>query len=268
MPRMSIRVSVAQFGATVDKVKNLSAVQALISEAGEAGAELIVLPENSMYSNPDATADISAERESLDGPFAAGVAQSAKEHNIAVIVGMTEVLDHSHKAFNTVVAFGPDGERTGIYRKVHLYDAFGYKESDRVQAAEFDPLTIKLGDLTFGIMTCYDLRFPEISRALIDAGSDVLVVPAAWVVGPAKEDHWITLCRARAIENTAYAIVSGQTGPNCAGQSMVIDPMGVVAASAGEAPGIAVTTISRERIESVRLKNPSLVNRRFSVAPI
>jgi predicted amidohydrolase len=268
MPRMSIRVSVAQFGATVDKVKNLAQVQNLISEAGEEGAELVVLPENSMYSNPDATADISAERESLDGPFACAVAQSAKGHNIAVIVGMTEVLDDSHKAFNTVVAFGPDGERIGIYRKVHLYDAFGYKESDRVQAANFDPLTIELGGLTFGIMTCYDLRFPELSRALIDAGSDVLVIPAAWVVGPAKEDHWITLSRARAIENTAYAIVCGQTGPDCTGQSMVIDPMGVVAASAGEAPGVAVTTISRERIESVRLKNPSLANRRFSVAPI
>jgi predicted amidohydrolase len=265
---MSIRVSVAQFGATVDKVKNLAQVQTLISEAGEEGAELVVLPENSMYSNPDTTADISAERESLDGPFACAVAQSAKEHNIAVIVGMTEVLDDSHKAFNTVVAFGPDGERIGIYRKVHLYDAFGYKESDRVQAADFDPLTIELGGLTFGIMTCYDLRFPELSRALIDAGTDVLVIPAAWVVGPAKEDHWITLSRARAIENTAYAIVCGQTGPDCTGQSMVIDPMGVVAASAGEAPGVAVTTISRERIESVRLKNPSLANRRFSVAPI
>jgi deaminated glutathione amidase len=268
MPRMSIRVSVAQFGATVDKVKNLSQVQCLISEAGKAGAELVVLPENSMYSNPDATADISAERESLDGAFVSGVAQSAKEHNIAVIVGMTEVLDDSHKAFNTVVAIGPDGERIGIYRKVHLYDAFGYKESDRVQAANFDPLTISLGGLTFGIMTCYDLRFPELSRALIDAGSDVLVIPAAWVVGPSKEDHWITLSRARAIENTAYAIVSGQTGPDCTGQSMVIDPMGVVTASAGEAPGIAVTTIARERIESVRLKNPSLANRRFSVVPI
>ena len=262
---MSVKVSVAQFGATVDKAENLAEVVRLIEEAATSGAELVVLPENSMYSNPDVDADTSSEREPLDGPFVTAVAAAAKEHNIAVVVGMTEVLEGTDKASNTVVAIGSAGEQLGVYRKVHLYDAFGYKESNRVRPAGFEPLTFKLEDLTFGVMTCYDVRFPEIARALVDTGADVLVLPAAWAAGPAKEDHWTTLSRARAIENTAYAMVAGQSGPHCTGQSMVIDPMGVVVASAGEAPGVAVTAISSERVEAVRLKNPSLANRRFGV---
>jgi predicted amidohydrolase len=264
---MSLKVSVAQFSATIDKQQNLAEVMRLISEAATAGAQLVVLPENAMYSNPDATADTSAAREPLDGPFASALMGAAKEHHIAVVAGMTEVLEGTNKASNTVVAVGDDGLLMGVYRKVHLYDAFGYKESERVQPADFVPLTFKLEDLTFGVMTCYDLRFPEMSRALIDAGADVLVIPAAWVAGPAKEDHWITLSRARAIENTAYAVVAGQSGPHCTGQSMIIDPMGVVVASAGEVPGIGLTTLTGDRIDEVRLKNPSLANRRFVVAP-
>ena len=265
---MSLNVSVAQFGATTDKQQNLSEAQRLIGQAAKAGAQLVVLPENAMYSNPDPTADISSERETLDGVFVTTLMRAAKESRITVVAGMTEVLDGTSKASNTVVAIGEDGLLIGVYRKVHLYDAFGYRESDRVQASDFMPLTFKLEELTFGVMTCYDLRFPEMSRALIDAGADVLVIPAAWAAGPAKEDHWTTLSRARAIENTAYAVVAGQSGPHCTGQSMVIDPMGVVAASAGEAPGIAVTPISGERIDEVRAKNPSLTNRRFTVAPV
>lgn len=262
---MPLKVAVAQFSPTVDKERNRAEVQRLIVESANDGAELIVLPEYAMYYNSDATADTSAERESLDGPFVTAVSESAAQSGICVVVGMTEVVPDSPKGSNTVVAVGPTGELIGLYRKVHLYDAFGHKESDRVQAAAFEPLVFKLNDLNFGVMTCYDIRFPEMSRALIDAGADVLVVPAAWAAGPVKEDHWVTLARARAIENTAYALVSGQTGPHCTGQSMIIDPMGTVVASAGEAPGVAAARISSERLAAVRLTNPSLTNRRFKV---
>jgi predicted amidohydrolase len=262
---MSVKVAVAQFGATVDKVENRTHVQRLIAEASDEGASLVVLPENAMYANPDVTADTSAEWEPLDGLFVSAVQESARQHDIGVVVGMTEVLEGSAKASNTVVVVRADGAVEGVYRKVHLYDAFGYKESDRVQAAPYEPLVFKLGGLAFGVMTCYDMRFPEMARALVDAGANALIVPAAWAVGPAKEDHWVTLARARAIENTVYALVSGQSGPLCTGQSMVIDPMGVVVASAGEAPGVAGTTISADRLEAVRAKNPSLANRRFRI---
>ncbi|MEU7834437.1 MULTISPECIES: carbon-nitrogen hydrolase family protein [unclassified Nonomuraea] len=281
-------VTVGQFGATTDKSANLEAATALIEQAAAQGSQLIVLPENAMYSNSDVTADIVSETEPLDGPFATTIRALAKKHGIAVVAGMTEApaggsgmaegqtggpgaTEASAGGFgkpsNTVIAVDSGGDLVGVYRKVHLYDAFGYRESDRVQAHKPEPLIFTLGDLTFGVMTCYDLRFPEMARFLVDAGAEALVVPAAWVAGPAKEDHWITLARARAIENTAYVIACGQTGPTCTGHSAVVDPMGQIAASAGEAPGVASAVIGAERVKTVRAKNPSLTNRRFEVVP-
>ncbi|MEV0346191.1 carbon-nitrogen hydrolase family protein [Nonomuraea sp. NPDC050680] len=271
-------VTVGQFGATTDKSANLEAATALIEQAAAQGSQLIVLPENAMYSNSDVTADIVSETEPLDGRFATTIGALAKKHGIAVVAGMTEApaggsgvtereTGGSGKPSNTVIAVNSGGDLVGVYRKVHLYDAFGYRESDRVQAHKPEPLIFTLGDLTFGVMTCYDLRFPEMARFLVDAGAEVLVVPAAWVAGPAKEDHWITLARARAIENTAYVIACGQTGPTCTGHSCVVDPMGQIAASAGEAPGVASAVIEAERVKTVRAKNPSLTNRRFDVVP-
>ncbi|GAA2440595.1 carbon-nitrogen hydrolase family protein [Actinomadura vinacea] len=263
---MSIRIGVAQFGATTDKQANLATATELIERAAADGLELVVVPENAMYSNPDPNADISGAVETLDGPFVTGVREAAKRLGIAVVAGMTERLQDDHRASNTVIAADARGELVGVYRKVHLYDAFGYRESDRIRPADFAPLTFELGGLTFGVMTCYDLRFPEMARLLVDAGANAIVVPAAWAVGPSKEDHWTTLARARAIENTSYLVVSGQTGPRCTGQSMIIDPMGVIVASAGEAPGIASGVVSADRVDQVCAKNPSLANRRFSVS--
>jgi predicted amidohydrolase len=112
-------------------------------------------------------------------------------------------------------------------------------------------------------MTCYDLRFPEFARMLIDVGADVLAVPAAWVRGPLKEDHWVTLLRARAIENTAYVIGAAQTGSHYCGRSMIIDPMGVIVASLGDEEGVATGEARAERVADVRRRNPSLANRRL-----
>lgn len=264
---MSIRVATAQFGADVDKAVNRAKAQELIEQAAADGAELVVLPENAMYSNPDPAADISGAVETLDGPFVSAVRDAAKRHGIAVVAGMTETLEDDPRSSNTVIATDASGELTGAYRKVHLYDAFGFKESDRIRPADFKPLTFSLGGLTFGVMTCYDIRFPEISRLLVDAGADVLLVPAAWAVGPAKEDHWTTLARARAIENTTYVVTAGQTAPRCTGHSVIIDPMGTVVAAAGEMPGVASAVLTADRLNEVRTKNPSLTNRRFAVTP-
>jgi predicted amidohydrolase len=264
---VGITVGVAQFGATTDRAANRENVAKLVEHAASGGAELVVLPENSMYSHPDSAADISSEREDLDGEFGTLISKLAAQHRVTVVAGMTEINEANGKGLNTVLAVGNDGSRIGVYRKVHLYDAFGYKESDRVQAADFEPLTFEMAGLTFGVMTCYDLRFPEIARALVDAGANTIVVPAAWAVGPGKEDHWTTLLRARAIENTVHVIAAGQTAPHCTGLSMVIDPMGIVVANAGEVEGVASAHIDSERVNAVRAKNPSLANRRFSVSP-
>lgn len=260
--------AVAQFSATVDKDANLETVGRLVEQAAERGAALVVLPENSMYSNPDPTADVTAETEAVDGRFGSAVAALASKHTIAVVAGMTERPSATgDRATNAVLAVDAQGRSLGVYRKVHLYDAFGYRESDRIQPHRPQPLTFELDGLTFGVMTCYDLRFPEMTRFLVDAGAEAIIVPAAWVAGPVKEDHWLTLCRARAIENTAYVLASGQTGPICIGQSAIIDPMGQLVAGAGEAPGIAGGSIEAARVQAVRDRNPSLANRKFDVVP-
>jgi deaminated glutathione amidase len=265
---MTVSVAVAQFTSGLDKVENLKLVREAITTAADAGAQLVITPEYGMYYDPKGVGTDPRYPEPLDGPFLTGIREAARTVGVTTVVGMAETVDGDTRAYNTLAAVGSDGELIGVYRKVHLYDAFGYAESDKVVPAEIaEPLTFDLGDLRFGAMTCYDVRFPEMARTLVDAGATAIVLPAAWAVGPAKEDHWATLIRARAIENTCFMLAAGQTGPRCAAQSMIVDPMGTVVASAGERPGFALTSIGLDRVEQVRMANPSLANRRFRVTP-
>jgi predicted amidohydrolase len=265
---MTVPVAVAQFATGLDKTENLKLVREAITTAADAGAQLVITPENGMYNDPTNVGTDAGYPEPLDGPFLTGIRDTARAAGVTAVVGMAESVEGDARAYNTLAVVGPDGALIGVYRKVHLYDAFGYAESDKVIPAEVtDPLTFDLGDLRFGAMTCYDLRFPEMARTLVDAGATAIVLPAAWASGPAKEDHWVTLVRARAIENTCFVLASGQTGPRCTAQSMIIDPMGTVVASAGEQPGFALTSIGLDRVEQVRTVNPSLANRRFRVTP-
>lgn len=265
---MTIRVAAAQLTAGLDKDTNLKVVRDAVCEAAEGGAELVLTPENSMYTDPAKENDDRSYPEPLDGRFVTSLREHARDAGIAVVAGMTEALAGDQRPSNTLVAIDRTGELIGVYRKVHLYDAFGYRESDDVCPAPItDPLVFDLGHIRFGAMTCYDVRFPESARMLADAEATALLVPAAWVAGPAKEDHWLTLLRARAIENTAYVVAADQAGPYCAGQSRIVDPMGTEVAGVGEEVGIAAATLDPARVDAVRRKNPSLTNRRFRVVP-
>lgn len=264
----TFELTVAQFGATIDPAVNLENALKLIAEAAAEGTDLLVLPENSMYSDPHKERPGEKYSEPLDGNFVTALKQAAKQHGVHVLAGFTETTD-GDRPYNTLVHLTPEGELENVYRKVHLYDAFGYKESDTVCPATAEALVFEVNGVKVGAATCYDLRFPEISRYLVDHGAEVIVLPAAWVVGPLKEYHWETLIRARAIENTVYFAGCGQTGPDCTGSSMIVDPMGVSIASAGEAAmSLASAKIDTDRIAKVRASNPSLANRRFSVSPL
>ncbi|WP_020672930.1 carbon-nitrogen hydrolase family protein [Amycolatopsis nigrescens] len=265
---MTLTVAVAQFAAALDKQENLKLVREGIRVGADRGARLVVTPEYGMYNDATRSSSDRSYPEPLDGPWLNAVRETVRELGVHAVVGIAESLPGESRNANTVVALDASGEIAGVYRKIHLYDAFGFRESDTVLPADIvEPLIFDLGDLRFGVLTCYDLRFPESARVLVDAGANALVLPAAWVVGPAKEDHWSTLVRARAIENTSYVLAAGQTGPHCAGQSMIVDPMGVTLASAGEAPGVALAELTESRLESVRERNPSLRHRRFKVVP-
>ncbi len=279
-----VQVAVAQFAPGVNKDENLAAIGGLAAEAAGRGAKVVVFPEFAMFTAPKLNGRFVDSAEPLDGPFTTGLGALARRYGVHLVAGVNERLDdpgrppapaHRESAdelrpaprfSNTLVAVGPGGGIVAEYRKLHLYDAFGYEESALVRPGDIgEPETFAVDGVTFGMQTCYDVRFPEVTRRIVDAGADVLALPAAWVPGPLKEDHWRTLVRARAIENTVYVAAAGQCAPMGAGNSMIADPMGVVAAGLGEDPGVVSGEVSAERIAAVRAKNPALALRRFTV---
>jgi predicted amidohydrolase len=187
---------------------------------------------------------------------------------VTVLAGMFEVADGRH-VFNTVVAVGPGGELAGSYRKQHLFDALGWMESDRLLAGSpGDGLVLPVGDLTVGVMTCYDVRFPELARFLVDEGAQLLAIPSAWVAGEHKLEQWRALTTARAIENVCYVAGAVQTPPTYTGGSRVVDPWGVeIAAVEPATEGVAVADVSTEKVAECRQRMPSLANRRWRVSP-
>ena len=259
-------LAVAQFAPGADRDANLTTMRGLAETAAHRGATLIVFPEYSSYFTPTMGPDWMAAAEPVDGPFALGLAAIAAEFGLTVVAGMLESV--GDKASNTVIAVASDGIRLASYRKLHLYDAFGSKESDWiVPGAHGTPETFAWGGFTVGLQICYDVRFPEVTRTLVDAGADLVLVPAEWVRGPLKEFHWRTLLTARAIENTIYIAAADHAPPIGAGNSMVLDPMGVELATIGEATDVAIAWPDPLRIASVRQANPALRLRRFGTTP-
>lgn len=257
-----MRTSVVQFAAGTDLAVNLEAITRLVGRASVAGAELVVLPEAAMHDFGPSDMPLGPVAQPLDGPFIDAVSDLAKGNGVTIVVGMFETSPDPQRPFNTVVVVGGGRGLLASYRKAHLYDSFGYRESERLLAGDSAPVVVEVGERKVGLMTCYDLRFPEHSRTLVDAAADTLVVPAAWVRGALKEDHWTTLLRARAIENTAYVVGAGQCGDHYVGCSMLVDPMGVAVARLGDEEGVATADLSAERLAEVRRHNPSLANRR------
>ncbi|NOV97506.1 carbon-nitrogen hydrolase family protein [Isoptericola halotolerans] len=267
------RVTVAQVAVADDHEANRYLVADAFGAAAKVGADLLVLPE---YASGYHRHGVGIEHaEPLDGPFVTALRALAERHGVAVVAGTTlpgggSGADHGpHRAVNAVVAVGADGGLVGVYRKVHLYDAFGTRESDRLEPgpADAEPLTIRVGDLTFGVITCYDLRFPESARRVVDAGADVLLVPAAWVAGPLKAEHWRALLVARAIENTAVVMGVGMAGKGVTGRSLLAGPDGVVGLELDERPQYRTVDLDAAELAAVRRANPSLANRRYTVVP-
>lgn len=262
-----LAVAVAQFAPVDDPRANLDSIRALTEKAQARGARLIVFPEYSAFFTPGLGPASVAAGEPLDGPFVTGLAELASQHDVWLVAGMLETA-MSDRVHNTVVALDPSGELAAVYRKLHLYDAFGQKESDWVVPGDHtDPPVFELDGITVGLQTCYDVRFPEVTRRLADAGAELVLIPSEWVRGPLKEHHWRTLVTARALENTVYVAAPDQAPPIGAGNSMIVDPMGVELATVGENTEVALAWVSRERLAKVREVNPALRLRRFRVEP-
>ncbi|MGX5681470.1 carbon-nitrogen hydrolase family protein [Schumannella luteola] len=259
-------VAVAQFAPGADREENLRSIRSLVGDAVSRGATLVVLPEYSSYFTPEMGPDWLEAAEALDGPFVVGLASVAREFGIHLVAGMLQSTAEERFS-NTLVALDPAGEIVATYRKIHLYDAFGQRESEWVVPGPIaPPETFEWEGLTVGLQTCYDVRFPEVTRRLVDAGAELVLIPSEWVRGPLKEHHWRTLVTARALENTVFVAAADHAPPIGVGTSMVVDPMGVELVTIGEQTAVAVAEVSRERIAAVREVNPALSLRRFSVS--
>lgn len=264
-----MRVAVCQLNSTDDRAANLAEARRLLERAAAAGADFAVLPEFVDYLGRRAG---EPEPETVDGEFASFFSRAARELDLNVLAGsFRERAGDGERAHNTSLVFDRTGTRVAAYRKIHLYDVeipgrVSYHESKTI--APGDALVVAdVEGVPVGLSICYDLRFPELYRALAVAGARVLVVPAAFMAHTGR-DHWEVLLRARAIENQCYVVAAGQIGDHepgrtCFGRSMVIDPWGTVLAQAPDTPGVVVADLDLGRVESVRAELPSLANRRL-----
>ena len=263
--------AVGQFTSVADVRANVHTIEALAQEAADSRAGLIVFPEAAMYDWQASGADLAAVADSHGQYFEEELSRIAAAYKITIVAGAF-VSDGARKPLNRLIAVGADGQLAGKYDKLHLYDAFSFRESDKVQAgAVHDDMSelciIPVGPFKVGLLNCYDLRFPEMARALVNAGADMLVVSSAWVAGSYKELHWELLLRARAVENTCYLLGASQPPPASVGLSMIIDPLGLVAGTCAETEGIVVSRLLQSRLAEVRAIVPSLEHQRYAVVP-
>lgn len=268
-----MRVALAQIISGRDTSENLALLRDFASRAKAGGAELVLFPEASMRAFGNSLTDIA---EPLTGPWASSVRELAASLEVVIVAGMftpgsTADSDGSSvKVRNTLLATGPGVE--AHYDKIHLFDAFGFLESDTVVAGT-DPVTFDVGGLTFGLATCYDIRFPDLFTTNALRGAEVNIVCASWGAGPGKVDQWQLLSRARALDSTTYVLACGQGdpasqgltakpgAPTGVGHSAVVSPFGEVVEELDGAPGLLFANLDPGVVTSARETLPVLANR-------
>lgn len=256
-----MKIALCQFTSGLDKAANLAAVLDWTHRASDGGADLIVLPEYVMYHANGSETPMDGIAEPLDGPFVSALAEVAAQRGIWVICNVFEESD-DHRPFNTSIVLDRTGRLVGSYRKAHLYDAFGFAESDYIRPTDSPcPLVVSIEGFSVGVLICYDLRFPEFARANVDAGADLLVYSAGWPIGPRKDDHWNVMLRSRAIENTCFVAGVVQGPPLATGGTLLVDPMGAIEGELADEDGLIVRNIDPARVSRVRSVNPSLTHR-------
>lgn len=268
-----MRLALAQIVTGYEADENLKIVAEQARKAADAGADLVQLPEATMRAFGYPLADVA---EPLDGPWATAVRKIAEDTGIVVVAGMFEPgrgSDADRKRVrNTLIATGRGVDTS--YTKIHLFDAFGFAESDTVEPGE-EPVTFELAGTTVGLSICYDLRFPKLYADSARRGASVILASASWGAGPGKLAQWELLARARALDCTSFISACGQADPSTIGielrgaaplgigHSQVVGPTGDVIDSLGAEQGLLVVDIDPGEIEEVRKKLPVLENARL-----
>ena len=272
-----MRVAAAQIVTGKDVQKNLDLIDQWAGKAASAGAELVVFPEAAQRAFGY---NLTSIAEPLEGPWAQQVRSIAARHGLVIVAGMFTPAESSEqgtsRVANTLLVTGPTREGTTVdtsYQKLHLYDAFGFQESRTVQEGRA-PVRFAAADLTFGLATCYDIRFPALFQHLARSGAQATLLSASWAAGPGKVEQWRVLAQARALDSTQYVIACGQGLPEAAGvaapvgaptgvgHSMIISPAGEILAEAGEAPELLVADLDPTVVERTRGLIPVLANAR------
>ncbi|GAA1412457.1 apolipoprotein acyltransferase [Glutamicibacter uratoxydans] len=263
-----MKIALAQILSTADIQTNLELVKSHSIDAAAQGARLIVFPEATMRSFGNELQSV-AQEHSVD--WANAVRSIAAEHNITIVVGMF-TPGEGERVRNTLLITGPCVDKS--YDKIHLYDAYGYQESVSVTPGD-KTVTFAIDGVTFGVATCYDVRFPEIFFANAANGAVVNIVCASWAMGPGKVEQWQLATRARAMDSTTYVVAVDQADPHTVsgalvtndplgvGHSSFIAPNGTILEDLGEAPVLRIVEVDPQEVERVRAGLPVLANARL-----
>jgi deaminated glutathione amidase len=273
MAKAELGVCAVQLSSQADVSQNLERAREQVRRAARRGAELVLLPENFAFFGPEAEKRAVAEP-LLGGAIASALSDMAKESSVFVVGGgFPERSDDPERPHNTLLVVGPDGATLAHYRKIHLFDVElgdggSYSESSAT-APGASVVVVDIAGFRVGLSICYDLRFPELYRALSEQGAEVLLVPAAFTLHTGK-DHWHVLLRARAIEAQAFVVAAAQYGQHPRGRltyghSLIVDPWGTVIAEASDGVGLASATLERARLDAVRRALPSLKHRKLGL---
>lgn len=261
LPREPLRVAVVQSCAGLDHAQNVAAAVAAIEQAADAGAGLVVLPEYAQAWAGTMEARYGAHHDD----FVHALAGAARAREVRLVAGTLAPV--GERLRNLALVIDSDGSVIAEYTKVHLFDAFGVRESDTFEAgAPGAGTVVEVAGWRIGVATCYDLRFPETFRVLADAGAHAFAVGAAWASGEGKVEQLEVLSRSRAIENTSYVLLASQSGRGRAGHSAILGPLGERIETAGaDSPAVLVADLDPARLSEVRSQVPSLSHRRYAV---
>jgi nitrilase len=267
------RCAAIQMASSPSVSANLLEADKLIGEAAKAGAKLVALPENFAIMGVDEFDKNRQKEVDGTGVIQDFLSQTAKKYGVWVVGGTIPlVAEDDNKIRAACLVYDDSGERVGRYDKIHLFDVNvpdsteQYRESNSIEAGS-DPLVLETPFGKLGIAVCYDLRFPELFRDMLDLGAEILVIPSAFTAETGAA-HWEILLRARAIENLCYVIAPNQggfhlNGRKTFGHSMIIDPWGIVLDCYKTGGGFVSALIDRERLEKVRTNFPVIKHRRF-----
>lgn len=271
---MSVTFAAVQLSSQADLSENLSRACARVREARDRGADVVLLPENFAFIGEEeaSRASIAEDLDAGSGPIAKAISSVAREAGVYVVAGgLPEKSDSPARPFNTCAVYSDEGALVARYRKIHLFDVDlqrsgggGLYRESACTAPGCEPVVVEMAGVRVGLSICYDLRFPELYRALAKQGAEVMVVPAAFTLATGK-DHWQVLLRARAIESQCYVVAAGQWGKHprgrqTFGKSCIVDPWGEIIAQAHEGEGLAIARLDRAYLEHVRAALPALTH--------